>query len=224
MKVTRHLLCSTISHNFTIPSSSSIQLSVKLIDIIESESDLIVNPSNIGLLGSTNKNYWMFTGRKNVDTAIHSAAGSLLQKECNNLSNLAQNPGDGVLTNSFKLEKNGIKKIAFVVTPRMTTIVQNALDNSEEGLLFQKQLKACFKYPLQAADEHGYESISFPALSCGVGQCDPHISAKTMIETILEYFQEQEKTSIKSITCCMVEKKPFSIFSKIANSILSKSD
>ncbi len=217
MKSTRHLLC---SHKFKIPNSSSIQLNIRLIDIMESDSDIIVNPSNIGLLGSTNKNYWMFTGRKNVDTAVHSKAGSLLQKECNKLSNLAQNPGDGVLTSSYKLEKNGTKKIAFVVTPRMTTIVQNALDNSQEGLLFQKQLKACFKFPLQAADDYGYKSISMPALSCGVGQCDPHISAKLMLETMLEYFKEKENSSIRSITCCMIEKKTYSIFTKMANNIL----
>ena len=95
--------------------------------------DILVNPSNIGLKGSYNKNYWMFMGRKNVDTAIHVAAGRQLQQHCDQRSEEAVQAGDCVITPSFKLlASHGIKKLAHVVTPRMDAL--NAVDDGQDAL------------------------------------------------------------------------------------------
>ena len=105
--------------------------------------ELLVNPSNIGLQGSRNYNYWMFMGRKNVDTAIHAAAGKELQHHCDNfVVNKATKAGDCVITPSFNLlSSHGIQRLAHVVTPRLTAL--SSVEDSAEGVQLKTELQRC---------------------------------------------------------------------------------
>merc|ERR1711871_39731 len=149
--------------------------------------------------GSRNNNYWMFMGRKNVDTA-NAAAGKELQNHCDNfMINQATKAGDCVITPSFNLQSShGIQRLAHVVTPRMTAL--SSVEDSAEGIQLKSELQRCYFSPLMACDEAKLLSIGFPALSCGVGAVDPHTSARMMFSAIDQYLRQTSvNASIKSI-------------------------
>ena len=82
----------------------------------------------------------------------------------------------------------------------------------------------CYFSPLMACDEASLSSISFPALSCGVGGVDPHTSARMMFAAINEYLKQPSiNMSIHSIYCCLLEKKNYDVWNKLAESVFEKS-
>lgn len=71
-----------------------------------------------------------------------------------------------------------------------------------------------------ACDEAKLSTISFPALSCGVGGVDPNTSAKMMFSAIDEYLRQPNVSmSIHTIYCCLLEKKSYDAWNKLAESV-----
>ena len=124
------------------------RLRVAVGDITAFEGDAIVNAANSGLLGGGG-----------VDGAIHRAAGPELLDECRALRESTYPeglpPGYAVATGPGRLP---LSAIVHTVGP-----VWHGGADDEEDLL-----RSCYRTCLGLANDHGYRTIAFPAISTGV--------------------------------------------------------
>jgi O-acetyl-ADP-ribose deacetylase (regulator of RNase III) len=114
-------------------------------DITHETTDAIVNAANSSLLGGGG-----------VDGAIHRAGGPAILAECKQIvSKTGRLPaGKAVITTGGRL---AAKHVIHTVGP-----VYYGGDQGEAGTL-----ASCHRESIRLADEHGIQSISFPAISTG---------------------------------------------------------
>ena len=143
-------------------------LSLHLGDIADAPSyisphpvGIVVNPSNIGLQGSKNKSYWMFSGRKNVDTRLHELCGPDLQRACDEIDDKAKPRHIGAFARTPAFNWTQVDSIVHVVTPRMNEIIRNDNDKKHsETKTFYKALEECYSAPLLLAYANKLESVA----------------------------------------------------------------
>jgi O-acetyl-ADP-ribose deacetylase len=135
-------------------------------DITEETTDAIVNAANSSLLGGGG-----------VDGAIHRAAGPAILAECREIvGKIGSLPaGDAVITTGGKL---AAKYVIHTVGP-----IYRGGDHREA-----EALASCHRQSIRLADEHGLNSLSFPAISTGafgypVSEAAP-IAVSTSIEAL----------------------------------------
>lgn len=114
-------------------------------DITSETSDAIVNAANSSLLGGGG-----------VDGAIHEAGGPAILAECRQIvSRIGSLPaGQAVITSGGNLPA---KYVIHTVGP--------VYRGGEQGE--PEKLASCHRESIRLADEHGFESLSFPAISTG---------------------------------------------------------
>jgi O-acetyl-ADP-ribose deacetylase (regulator of RNase III) len=137
-------------------TSMSDRIVVVTGDITQLSVDAIVNAANSSLLGGSG-----------VDGAIHRAAGPRLLAHNKTLGGCPT--GAAKITPAFDLERQGVRFIIHTVGPVWH---EDEAAHAEEAPLFEHEedteLASCYAESLKLAEEHGIETIAFPAISTGV--------------------------------------------------------
>jgi hypothetical protein len=212
----------------------------------------IVNCANPGLSGSTGQRaYWRFAGRENVDTAVNAACGPELQQHLDRTFAPAAAAdtahvgagaavrcpvGECRVTPSFSALAARCHHVIHAVGPRN--------DSSTPPRDLHARLVATYARVLQCCAEGAGSSVAVPAVSCGVGDVPPHVSATALVDAIRTHYSSTQPAAAplvahrlepdagvqtqsggnnssgkgaplpSSIVCCMYESKTYHAFVK----------
>ena len=163
------------------------QTSIVLVcgDITKETTDAIVNAANEHLAGGGG-----------VDGEIHRAGGPTIMVECRKIRGCPT--GQAVITTAGKL---AAKHIIHTVGPVYSG------GNKGEAVLLQN----AYRNSLQLAQENKLQSISFPAISCGVYGYPQDEAARLALKTCIEF--ARENIGIKLIRHILFNHKIYDVFS-----------
>lgn len=148
---------------------------VAVADLLAEATDAIVNAANGHLAHGGG-----------VAAAISDAAGPALDRESERIVQ-KRGPiptGDAVITTAGELPFKGV---IHVVGPRLG-------EGDEEGKLV-RGLKAAFRL----AQERGWRSVSFPAVSAGIFAVPVAVCAKAYVRAVREFFAENPRSAVTTL-------------------------
>jgi O-acetyl-ADP-ribose deacetylase (regulator of RNase III) len=134
-------------------------------DIIDQNTDAIVNAANRELRGGSG-----------VNGAIHAKGGPRIYEECRNIGSCAV--GDAVLTTGGDLKA---RHVIHAVGP--------VWHDGKEGE--PELLASAYRRSLEVAVSHHLQSIAFPAISTGVYGFPLRLAAPVALTAIIEFLRQQ---------------------------------
>lgn len=157
-------------------------------DLTEETTDAIVNPANTQLRHGGG-----------VAAAIVEKGGEIIQFESNRLAPV--DVGEAVVSGPGNLP------VRFII---------HAVGPQWRGGSFgeEEQLMRTVQSSLLRATEYGLESVSLPAISCGIFSYPPAHAAGVIIRTIRIFCQEHE-TSLRKIRCVILDKDTAELFGRV---------
>ena len=156
-------------------------------DITTQRVDAIVNAANGTLLGGGG-----------VDGAIHRAAGSELLDACSRLGGCPT--GSAKITPGFNLAAG---QVIHAVGPRY----RDGRHGEPEALA------SCYRTVLKLADEHGCDTIAFPAISCGVYAYPIGQAARISIGTVAEALAEMSRP--RHVSWVLFDERAYGVFASV---------
>lgn len=161
-------------------------------DITRLEVDAIVNAANSSLMGGGG-----------VDGAIHKIGGPEILEQCRKIRE-KQYPkglpaGDAVATYAGNLQA---KYVIHTVGP-----IWYGGKSDEDRILASAYLNS-----LKTAEKLGCKTIAFPAISTGIYGFPLNRAAKIVSNTIRDYFNQNEKTSINKVYLVFFSQADYDIF------------
>ena len=165
-------LWSSYTHDSSPQINTQVRQMIERISIVRTDIttlavDAIVNAANSSLLGGGG-----------VDGAIHRAAGPDLLHECRLLGGCKT--GEAKLTKGYQLPAT---HIIHTVGP-----VWNGGDHGERELL-----ERCYASCFAIAREHGFRTLAFPAISCGIYRFPIQAAVEiAMREAMVELIQNDD--------------------------------
>ena len=151
------------------------QIEIQQTDITKLTVDAIVNAANARLADGAG-----------VCGAIHSAAGPGLLAECQALGGCAT--GEAKMTAGYQLPA---RHVIHAVGP----VWQGGSANEAE------LLASCYRNSILLAEQHGLESIAFPAISCGIYAYPVDQAATIAIESTLQTLHQCEHVELVIFAC-----------------------
>lgn len=155
-------------------------------DLTRENTDAIVNAANSRLAGGAG-----------VDGAIHRAGGPAIMAECRQIGGCAT--GQAVITTGGDLQA---RHVIHTVGP-----IYRGGGQGEAGLLV-----SAYQNSLKLAVKNGLQSISFPAISCGVYGYPIHEAAHLALKTCIEF--ARGNTAIQLIRHVLFDQRTFDIFAQ----------
>jgi O-acetyl-ADP-ribose deacetylase (regulator of RNase III) len=169
------------------------QIEIQQTDITRLEVDAIVNAANESLADGAG-----------VCGAIHRAAGPELLAECRGLGGCAT--GDAKITGGYGLKA---RHVIHAVGP-----VWCGGDQGEASLL-----ASCYARSIAIAEQHGLDSIAFPAISCGIYGYPIEQAASVAIESTLRALHDCEHVE-KVIFACFGDDTEAALRQAVAHHVL----
>ena len=154
---------------------ASQRLTVFLGDITTLQVDAIVNAASESLLGGAG-----------VDGAIHRAAGPKLLEECRTLGGCPT--GEARLTNGYDLPAG---RVMHTVGP-----VWKGGSHGEDALL-----AGCYRSCFAIAEEHGFRTIAFPAVSAGAYGFPMDRAATTAVTETAKFLARNKSVDTVMLVC-----------------------
>lgn len=154
------------SHKYKNNGETAMRIEAKYGDITDIKCDAIVNAANRTLLGGGG-----------VDGAIHRAAGTGLLKECVTLKGCES--GEARLTGGYNLPA---AHVIHTVGP-----VWHGGNNSEADVL-----RSCYENSLEIAAENHFDTVAFPAISCGIYGYPMDQACRIAVVTVRDFLEQHE--------------------------------
>ncbi|CAC5369050.1 PARP10_14_15 [Mytilus coruscus] len=129
--------------------------------------------------------------------AILSAAGNIIQSECDAKYPFNINPGDVAITGPGYLEA---LKIFHIYLPRY--------NDSEDEKYIHTAINVCLK----EADRLGHQSIAFPALGTGKLNYNPDFVANALFEAVERYNEHNQKPKLELVICVVYQDQMYQKF------------
>ncbi len=137
-----------------------------------------------------------------VAGAIHQAAGSGLVEEARPLAPIE--PGEAVITGGHDLPNRHVIHALGPVYGQ---------DQPEAELLAN-----CYRNSLALAEEHGIESVAFPALSTGVFGYPAEEAAEVALRTVIEEIEELQ--SVRLIRFVLFSEEDREVYERVLSGLL----
>ena len=207
-------------------------------------ADALVTSANAGLVGNANPTFSRFSGRDNVDGAIHRAAGPALQDACAQLpaAEGSETPcpvGQAVVTPAFDLHA---AVLIHAVAPdgayagglqgrRIWSDAQRYGCEEGRGIYLAEAqpageahmaLAKTYAAVVQCAELQGVHSLAMPAIGCGILGFRQERVAKLALGVIVSHVLRRGGASLGRVDVALPSEEAFDAWSAAAGQLVGQ--